>query len=122
VDAQRSAELQVLLEGIPLPATRADLLTYARAQDAGAAALLERLPEGEYDRLDAVGDALVDHPTVPQAPPLPPRPESGKPPGGSAYLDANEDSGRVRESAPRTHPPSQTIEEQSALLKEQQKK
>jgi hypothetical protein len=120
VNAQRSAELQVLLEGVPLPATRNELLAYARAQDAGAAALLERLPEGKYDRLDAVGDALVDRPQAPQAPPLPPRPESGKPPGGTAYLDAGEDSGRVRPSAPRTHPPSQTIEEQSALQKKQQ--
>lgn len=120
MDAQRSAELQVLLEGVPLPATRSELLTYARAQDSGAAAFLERLPEGEYDRLDAVGEALVDRPQVPQAPPVPPRPESGKPPGGSAYLDAGEDSGRVRQSAPRTHPPSQTIDEQSALQKKQQ--
>jgi hypothetical protein len=120
VDAQRSAELQVLLEGVPLPATRDELLAYARSQDRGAAALLERLPDDEYDRLDAVGEALVDRPQAPQAPPLPPRPESGKPPGGSAYLDAGEDSGGVRPSAPRTHPPSQTIEEQSALQKKQQ--
>jgi hypothetical protein len=120
VNAQRSAELQVLLEGVPLPATRNELLTYARTQDAGAAALLERLPDGEYDRLDAVGEALVDRAQVPQAPPLPPRPESGKPPGGAAYLHAGEDSGAVRPSAPRIHPPAKTIEQQTELQQKQQ--
>jgi hypothetical protein len=120
MDAQRNAELQVLLEGIPLPATRSALLTYARAQDARAAVLLERLPDGEYDRLDAVGEALGDAPATPEAPARLPQPESDKPPGGSAYLEVSEDSGWVRPSAPHNHPPEKVIEQQSQLQKEQQ--
>jgi hypothetical protein len=120
MDAQRSAELQALLEGVPLPATRPALLEYARAQDPRTAALLEPLPDGEYDRIDAVAEALLHPPHPPSPPPKPPRPESGKPPGGSAYLDVSEDSGWVRPSAPRTHPPEKMIEQQSALQQEQQ--
>jgi hypothetical protein len=110
-----------VLEGIPLPATRSALLAYARAQDPHAAALLEPLPDREYDRLDAVAEALSDAPRPPSRPSRLPWPESDKPPGGSAYLE-REDSGAVRDSAPYTHPPEAIIEQQSALQKEQQER
>lgn len=122
MNAQRSAELQVLLEGVPLPATRDVLLAYARAQDAAKAAWLDPLPEGRYERIDAVAEALSAPPRPPSPPPRLPQPESDKPPGGSAYLDAREESGAVRPSAPYVHPPEKVIQQQSALQKEQQER
>lgn len=119
MDAQRSAELQVVLEGVPLPARRATLIEYAAAQDPAARAELERLPEGEYDRLDAVGEALRRPPKAPAPGRKPPRPESGKPPGGADYLRAAPESGAVRPSAPRTHPPQKPLQEQSQLRQRQ---
>jgi hypothetical protein len=119
VNAQRSAELQVVLEGIPLPARRATLIEYAARQDSAAAAELELLPEGEYDRLDAVGEALLQPPRAPEPGRKPPRPESGKPPGGPDYLRADPQSGAVRPSAPRTHPPQKPMQEQSQLQQQQ---
>jgi hypothetical protein len=41
VSTQRAAEVQVVLEGIDLPARKQDLVAYARAQDERAARLLE---------------------------------------------------------------------------------
>jgi hypothetical protein len=121
--AQRSAELQVLLEGIPLPASRADLIEYARSQDASAAAVLEALPDAEYDRLDAVGEALLRPLRPPQlGTQRLPRPESGKPPGGDDYLNPAPRSGSVRPSAPRTHPPQMVLEEQTQLQQKQQQR
>ncbi len=112
----------MLLEGVPLPATRNVILGYAVTQDPVAARELERLPEGTYDRLDAVGDALVDAPKPPSPPPRLPRAESGKPPGGDAYLEPSPESGSVRRSAPPTNPPQQTIEQQTELQQEQKAK
>jgi hypothetical protein len=96
VDAQRSAELQVLLEGVPLPAGKRQLVEYARRYDPAAAAELARLPDREYRRLDDVGQALS--PTEPQrsTPERLPRAESGDPPGGDDYLRARPTSGAVR--------------------------
>jgi hypothetical protein len=123
MNAQRSAELQALLEGIPLPASRSDLLDYARSQDASAAAVLEALPDGDYDRLDAVGEALLRPPRPPRpGSQRPPRPESGKPPGGDDYLNPSPESGAVRPSAPRTHPPQMVLEEQTQLQQKQKKR
>ena len=109
----------MLLEGVPLPATRDVLLRYAEGQDAAAAHELEQLPQGEYDRLDAVGEALLRPPKLPEPPQRLPRAESGRPPGGEAYLEPFEVSGSVRPSAPRTNPPQQTIEQQTELQQEQ---
>jgi hypothetical protein len=122
VNAQRAAEIQVVLEGIPLPATRDELIRYAQAESTEAAQLLEPLPEGEYDRLDAVGEALMHAPGKPQPPAKPPRPESGKPPGGDDYLNPAPEPGRVRPSAPRTHPPQMVLEEQTQLQQKQQQR
>jgi hypothetical protein len=83
---QRVAEIQVVLEGVPLPATRKELIEYARREDRAAAEALERVPEGEYDRIDAVGEALAQTAPRQRAKSRLPRPESGKPAGGSDYL------------------------------------
>lgn len=99
----RFAELQVVLEGVPLPAAKQELLEHARGEDADSRllALLEALPDGEYGSIDEVAETL--HPVQP-APPRPQageaRPESGLPPGGEAYTDASADPGAVRERGP----------------------
>ena len=59
MDMRTVAKLQVLLEDVPLPAHKRDLVAYARGQDPEAAYLLEALPEREYHALDEVGEALV---------------------------------------------------------------
>ena len=85
---QVAAAVQSLLEGVPLPATRSELIEYARRQPGGEAFAreLERIPEREYRALDEVGEALA--PVQPQwrrEQPEAPEPESGEPPGGDAY-------------------------------------
>ena len=47
VDLQRSAVVQVVLEGVALPATKTELLDYARTHDRDAARTLESLPDRE---------------------------------------------------------------------------
>jgi hypothetical protein len=85
---QRAAEIQVVLEGIRLPATRDELLRYAAREDAPAAHELASLPDREYESLDEVGEELVHvHPLLPAEVPLP-HAESGGPPGGDSYLNA----------------------------------
>jgi hypothetical protein len=121
MNTQRASEIQAVLEGVPLPASRRQLLDYARAQDASIVRELERLPEETFDHLDAVGERLTVQPEAP-APPADtvPRPESGKPPGGDDYLTAfPADTGRVRHSAPRDNPPQKAIEQASELQKQQ---
>ena len=48
--------------------------------------------------------------------------ESGSPPGGDAYLDADPEPGAVRPSAPPSNPPQKTLEEQSKVQKRQQER
>ena len=100
---QRVAELQALLEGVPLPAPKDALLDYARRQgaDADALALLDSLPDEQYGSLDEVGETL--HPVQPafhKTQPHEPQPESGEPPGGEAYTDPSQEPGGVREPLP----------------------
>ena len=93
------AELQVLLEGVPLPAGKQELMEYARREDGALVRLLERLPDRDYRSLDEVGEELFRvQPERPQADPAEPRPESGLPPGGDAYTDASAEPGSVREN------------------------
>ena len=96
------AELQVLLEGVPLPASKQELLDYARDEDgARFAPLLARLPDREFDSLDEVAEQLLPvQPERNEPDAESPREESGKPPGGAAYTDASAESGRVREGGP----------------------
>jgi hypothetical protein len=121
MDTQRAAEVQAVLEGVPLPATRQALLEYARANDPSVARDLEGLPDEEFDRLDAVGELLTRGAAAPKPPEHGlPRPESGKPPGGDDYLQPfPTDTGKVRHDAPRTNPPMKAIEQASKLQKEQ---
>jgi hypothetical protein len=53
-------DLGALLEGVPLPARKRELVGYARRRDhAGLALLIGKLPEREYDSLDEVAQELV---------------------------------------------------------------
>ena len=109
-----------MLEGVPLPATRDQLIAYARAEDPAIVRDLEGLPDEEFDRLDAVGDLLTLEPAAPKPGGSLPRPESGKPPGGDDYLEPfPSDTGLVRHDAPRQDPPQKAIEEASETQKRQ---
>jgi len=55
----RAAEIQVLLEGVRLPATRDELIRYAEPQDRAAARELRAIPARRYASLDEVGEALA---------------------------------------------------------------
>ena len=96
------AELQVLLEGVALPASKQELLAHAVRERGGElTALLDRLPDRQYESLDDVGEELL--PVQPQRPGRDadaPRAESGSPPGAEAYTDASAEPGRVRERTP----------------------
>lgn len=121
MNAQRASFVQAVLEGVPLPATRKQLLEYAHAQDPSIVDDLRGLPDEEFDRLDAVGGALTMQPSAPKPPVHAlPRPESGKPPGGDDYLTPfPSDTGKVRHDAPRTDPPMKAIEQASKTQKQQ---
>jgi hypothetical protein len=118
-----AAEIQVVLEGVPLPAQKRELVHYARTQDEDAARTLESLPDREYGSLDDVGEGLAPvQPAWSQRRNEMPREESGRPPGGDDYVDPNPESGAVRPSAPANNPPQKTLEQQSKTQKEQQQR
>ena len=94
------AELQVLLEGVPLPNERSSLVHYALHEGASGEqiALLQRLPERRYDNIDEVAEELVRvQPAYEHEVPESPHEESGAPPGGDAYTQPHPESGRVRD-------------------------
>jgi hypothetical protein len=96
MNLQRAAEIQVLLEGVTLPATREQLVHYAALQDAEAAVELERIPDREYRSIDEVGEELAHtQPHLP-APDARPHPESGRPPGGEDYVNPAPTPGALR--------------------------
>jgi hypothetical protein len=96
MNLQRAAEIQVLLEGIALPATRDQLVSYAGMQDAEAAVELERIADREYRSIDEVGEELAHtQPDLPAVEP-PPHPESGAPPGKADYVNATPTPGAIR--------------------------
>jgi hypothetical protein len=120
MDTQLAAELQVLLEGVPLPATKAELVDYARSQDPDAARGLETIPDREYRSLDDVGEALVPvQPSWAQPVAAVPHEESDAPPGGTAYVDPHAQPGAVRHDAPPDNPPQKTLESQTQAQTEQ---
>jgi hypothetical protein len=120
MNMQRAAEIQALLEGIELPATRDELVRYASLHDAEAAVDLERVEDRQYRRIDEVGEQLVRvQPRAPAEVPLP-RPESGEVPGGEAYLDPDAEAGAVRETAPPDYPPQKQIDAAAETVKKQQ--
>ena len=102
--SSRLAELQVVLEGVPLPAAKQMLVDHARGEDAARdlVAMLERLPDHEFSSLDEVAEALRPVQPPPPEQPHEPKPESGVPPGGEAYTDASAEPGAVRERGPES--------------------
>jgi len=123
VSTQRATELQTILEGVPLPAKKSDLVDYARSQDESAVTDLQQLPDREYSSLDEVGEALAPvQPQWQQPDPQKPRDESGQPPGGDAYTDPSPEPGAVRPSAPASNPPEKALEQQTKTQKQQQEK
>lgn len=93
------AELQVMLEGVGLPAERSELLAYAAQEEATPTqiGLLHRLPERQFDSIDEVAETLLRvQPAPEQKIPHQPREESGDPPGGDAYTEPHPESGAVR--------------------------
>jgi hypothetical protein len=102
VELSAVAELQTLLEGVPLPTERSGLLKYAARQraDAQQLGLLRRLPERQFDNIDEVAEALVRvQPEHEHEVPHRPREESGAPPGGETYTQPHPESGAVRVKA-----------------------
>jgi hypothetical protein len=123
MSAREAAEIQVVLEGVDLPAGKKELLAYARSQDEAAAAVLQSLPDREYRSLDEVGEALSPvQPASGQSDAHLPRDESGKPPGGDAYLDPDAEPGAVRPSAPASNPPQKALDEQTKSQQRQQER
>jgi hypothetical protein len=119
---QEAAEIQILLEGVDLPAKKRELLAYAREQDADAATRLESLPEREYRSLDEVGEALAAvQPAKTEEQPFP-HEESDLPPGGAEYLNPHPQSGAVRSDAPPDNPPQKAIDQQTKTQKQQQER
>jgi Protein of unknown function (DUF2795) len=125
IDAQQAAELQVLLEGIALPAGKQELLDYASRQSEPGPFLAElrSLPEREYRTIDEVGEELL--PTQPRAHEeamASPRDESGQPPGGDEYTNPDPDSGAVRPDWPENNPPDKVVQQQSEQQKTQKER
>ncbi len=99
MDLSQVAELQVLLEGMPLPSERPTLVRYALHAGASGeqVAMLQRLPERRFETIDEVAEALVRvQPSRAHEVPHRPREESGAPPGGDAYTQTRPESGAVR--------------------------
>lgn len=120
---QRSAQIQVLLEGVALPANKQRLIEYARTEDANAADALEAIPDREYRSLDEVGEALASvQPSWPKPDAARPHEESDSPPGGDDYTRPHPEPGAVRPSAPAANPPQRVIEAQAKKQKAQQRR
>jgi hypothetical protein len=120
MNLQRAAEIQVVLEGVKLPATRKDLVSYAALHDTDAATELAQLPDRGYESLDEVGQELAPTRPVAATKERLPKPESGKPPGGEDYLRPFPTSGEVERDAPPGNPPQKAIDKASKTLKKQQ--
>jgi hypothetical protein len=125
MDSQRAAELQVLLEGVALPASRQELIDYAAGQSDGNGfvADLRSLSDREYRSLDEVGEELL--PVQPERPDerlALPRDESGEPPGGDAYTDPDAEPGAVRPDWPEDNPPQQVLEQQTETQQTQKQR
>ena len=120
MSTQTAALIQVVLEGVPLPAAKAELVAYARREDPGAALELDDLPDREYRSLDDVGEELAPvQPAREQPDAGVPREESDEPPGGDAYVDPHAEPGAVRYDAPPSNPPQKALEQQTKTQNEQ---
>jgi hypothetical protein len=95
-----AAGLQVVLEGVPLPAERNQLLEYARSQDVEPRLLaaLRAIPDKEYGYLDQVGEEVARvQPSWEKPPPQTPSESSDAAPGGPDYTRVPTDTGQVRD-------------------------
>jgi hypothetical protein len=120
VSTQTTALIQVVLEGVALPATKAELVDYARSEDPDAAQLLDALPDREYRSLDEVGEALAPVQPPRSQPRLAvPREESDLPPGGGDYVTPHPEPGAVRHDAPPDNPPQKALEQQTKAQNDQ---
>jgi hypothetical protein len=99
VNAQRAAEIQVVLEGMRLPATRGELIAYAGRWDPIASLELGAIPDRAYDRIDEVGEALLRVQPVARVETPFAQPESGLPPGGDVYVLREHEAGAVGNGA-----------------------
>jgi hypothetical protein len=102
MDYALNARVQALLEGVPLPAEKQELLSYARGQrpEPDELSALQRLPDRQYSRLDEVGEELARvQPSWEKPEPHEPQEASDAVPGGIRdYVTANpSDTGRVRD-------------------------
>jgi hypothetical protein len=99
VELSSIAELQVLLEGVPLPNERSSFVRYALHEGASGelVALLQQLPDRRYDNIDEVAEELASVQPSFEHEAQSPREESGAPPGGDAYTQAHPQSGQVRD-------------------------
>jgi hypothetical protein len=93
VNAQRAAEIQVVLEGVRLPATRSELIAYARSWDRAAATELWAIPDRAYDRIDEVGEALLRVQPVVAVESQLPQSESGVLPRGDSEVLRQQEAG-----------------------------
>ena len=87
------AQIEALLVGVTLPATKQQLVDYARAQPGGsvAAQRLQQIPDREYELIQEAGEELEPVQPDRTTPRIePPKPESGLPPGGDAYTGGSE--------------------------------
>jgi hypothetical protein len=93
--------VESVLEGLPLPAGRREILEYARAEGLEGDLLAElgrRLGSQQYPSLDAIGEELVTvQPTRRRLTDAPPAPESGDLPGHDAYVTRGGEPGAARE-------------------------
>jgi hypothetical protein len=96
MNLQRAAEIQVVLEGITLPATREQLVHYAALQDAEAAVELERIPDSTYRSIDEVGETLAQTQPHVRSAEQQPHPKSSTPPGGEDYVNPSPTTGAIR--------------------------
>ena len=91
-----AAELQVVLEGVPLPAEKQELLDYAQTQgaDQRLLAALRSVPDKQYGFLDAVGEEVARvQPSRERPQPQTPSEDSDAVPGGEDYTRVPSDTG-----------------------------
>lgn len=94
------AYVESFLSGVPLPASKDELIEYAERQDRGTpvASLLRTIPDREYRALQEVGEELQER--QPEAwkrePPTKlPREEADVVPGGPAYVGGSVEPANV---------------------------
>jgi Protein of unknown function (DUF2795) len=96
---------------VPLPASKQELLDYARSQDADERLLraLREVPDREYSYLDEVGEQLTHvQPLRVRPQPRTPGERSDVVPGGDDYTRVPTDTGGIRDA-------EQAVEEQQQL-------